>query len=333
MASFISVSAVVFRNESGEILTVRKRGTTGFMLPGGKPEEGEGAASTAIREVQEELNVHLTKNDIEYIGTYIAPALNEAGCEVRAHVFEWQPADTGSYEMLKDLSPSAEIDEFLWIHPENGDMRNQAPLNTNCVFPKLEKTPLQTEEAHLSPNTAQQKALGVFLGSSRGKDPRFAQVARELGGALAANHISLVYGGGRTGLMGELADGAHLGGGTVFGIIPRFMVEKERAHTGISNLEIVATMHERKSRMAELADAFVALPGGPGTLEEFFEVWTWGHLKLHQKPVILLNVDGFWNPLIAMIESMQQAGFVDPSYQENLSVVSSVEELLEIFST
>lgn len=331
MASFICVSAVVFRNESGEVLTVRKRGTKGFMLPGGKPEEGEGAAATAIREVYEELRLKLTKDDIEYMGTYVAPALNEAGFEVRAHVFEWQPVDTGSFEMLRDLSPAAEIEEVLWVHPETGDHRHQAPLNTESVFPKLEKMPLQIEEP-AAKNNQPRKALAVFLGSSKGNDPHYAQIARQLGGALAEQNIALVYGGGRAGLMGELANGAHEAGGTVYGIIPRFMVEKEQAHTGISNLEIVADMHERKSRMATLADAFVALPGGPGTLEEFFEVWTWNYLQIHRKPVILLNVDGFWDPLLAMISSMQEAGFVNPVYMEKLKVVESVDGLLNLLS-
>ena len=331
MASFICVSAVVFRNELGEVLTVRKQGTAGFMLPGGKPEEGEGAATTALREVKEELNLELTKDDIEYMGTYIAPALNELGREVRAHVFEWLPADTGSYEMLRDLSPAAEIEEFLWVHPENGDHHRQAPLNVNCVFPKLETMPLEIEDPYRGQDVAK-KALAVFLGSSTGKDPRFVQVARKLGGVLARKNISLVYGGGRAGLMGELANGAHEAGGTVFGIIPRFMVEKEQAHTGISNLEIVSSMHERKARMADLADAFVALPGGPGTLEEFFEVWTWGYLKIHRKPVILLNIDGFWNPLLDMVESMRKAGFVREEYSEILHVANSVEELIDLLS-
>ncbi len=328
---FITVSAVVFRNELGEVLTVRKRGTSGFMLPGGKPEEDESAPLTAIREVAEELNFRMERRDLKALGTFAAPALNEAGFSVYAHVFEWKPVDTGDLQLLADLEPSAEIEEFRWVHPASEQLENQAPLNTEYIFPLLCK---RTGTAQVAPETAslpaqRKAAVAVFLGSASGTSSEFAQVARSFGAACATSHITVVYGGGRTGLMGELADGAREAGGTVHGVIPQFLADKEVANTAATHLDIVQTMHERKARMAKLSDAFVALPGGPGTLEEFFEVWTWSYLGLHSKPVALLNVGGFWNPLIELCESMRVAGFMREEYQENLIIADTVEELLE----
>ncbi|MDO4917240.1 MAG: TIGR00730 family Rossman fold protein [Rothia sp. (in: high G+C Gram-positive bacteria)] len=330
---FISVSAVVFRNEKGEVLTVRKRGTRGFMLPGGKPEEGEGSASAAVREVQEELNFEVSRDDLQYIGTFITAALNEPGYDVRAHVFEWEPVDTGALNLLADLTPSAEIDEFRWVHPVNGPLDLQAPLNINAVFPALENRPCKMEIPAPVETVEHHDAIAVFCGASMGSDEIYAKTARELGAACAARKIDVVYGGGRAGLMGEVSAGAHEAGGKVFGVIPRFLVDAEQANTSICHLEIVDTMHERKARMAELTDAFVALPGGPGTLEEFFEVWTWAFLGVHQKPVALLNINGYWNPLLAMIDSMVEQGFVKAAYLERLLIADTVDELLDLLQS
>ena len=137
----------------------------------------------------------------------------------------------------------------------------------------------------------------VFCGSSFGNNEVYGNAAREMGRTLAAHKIGLIYGGGRVGLMGVLADAALNAGGAVIGVIPRSLVEREIQHTSLTELHTVATMHERKTRMAELADAFIALPGGAGTLEEIFEQWTWAQLGIHRKPCGFLNTNGFFDPL------------------------------------
>ena len=136
------------------------------------------------------------------------------------------------------------------------------------------------------------RSVCVFCGSSPGANPAYGAAARRLGGLIAARRLRLVYGGARVGLMGELAEAVRGTGGEVVGVIPEALSAREVAHTGLDDLRVVSSMHERKAHMAELADAFVAMPGGAGTLEEFFEVWTWAQLGIHQNPCGLLNVTG-----------------------------------------
>ena len=164
----------------------------------------------------------------------------------------------------------------------------------------------------------------VFCGSSAGSKPAFLGAAIALGKVLAEHKIRLVYGGGRVGLMGAIADSVLNNGGEVIGVIPQHLVAREVAHPGLSDLRIVQSMHERKAMMAELSDAFVALPGGLGTLEEFFEVWTWGQLGLHRKPYGLLNVNGFYDPLIQFIDQLVDLKFVKPEHRKMLIVESDV---------
>ncbi len=149
----------------------------------------------------------------------------------------------------------------------------------------------------------------VYCGSSAGDHARFAAAARDFGAALARAGIGLVYGGGRVGLMGAIADAALAAGGEVIGIIPRFLENREIAHAGVE-LRVVESMHERKAMMAELSDAFVALPGGFGTFEEFFEIVTWVQLRLIEAPCILVNVDGYFDPMIALIDGATANGFI-----------------------
>ncbi|HEV8020165.1 MAG TPA: TIGR00730 family Rossman fold protein [Candidatus Lustribacter sp.] len=172
----------------------------------------------------------------------------------------------------------------------------------------------------------------VFCGSSAGSDPRFAALAAQAGTALAQAGNELVYGGGRTGLMGAVADAAIAGGGRVTGIIPRQLEEREIAHRGISDLRVVASMHERKALMAELSDGFVALPGGFGTFEEFCEVVTWVQLGIQNKPCILANVAGYYDPLIAQFDRGRDLGFISPANREIVQVVTSPEALLAVLS-
>ncbi|MCS6975500.1 MAG: TIGR00730 family Rossman fold protein [Gemmatales bacterium] len=168
----------------------------------------------------------------------------------------------------------------------------------------------------------------VFCGSKTGTDPQHAEAARELGRTLARRGVGIVYGGGHVGLMGVLADAALQAGGEVIGVIPRFMVEEELAHEKLSQLHIVSTMHDRKALMAGLAHAFVALPGGFGTAEEFFEIVTWRQLHLHDKPIGLLNVHGFFDPLIAWMDRAVVEGFLKPRHREMIVVRTQVADLV-----
>lgn len=159
------------------------------------------------------------------------------------------------------------------------------------------------------------KRVCVFCGSSPGARPEYATAARTLGDALARRGLGLVYGGGRVGLMGILADSTLAAGGDVLGVIPRALATKELAHDGLSDLRVVGSMHERKALMAELADAFVAMPGGMGTLEELFEIVTWAQLGIHAKPCGLLNVEGYFDPLLALLDHAVTERFVRPEHR------------------
>jgi uncharacterized protein (TIGR00730 family) len=172
--------------------------------------------------------------------------------------------------------------------------------------------------------------VAVFLGSSPGTEShRDAAVA--LGEGLASRGIGVVYGGARVGLMGSLADSALAAGGEVIGVIPRGLFSREVPHRGVTRLVEVASMHERKARMAELADAFVALPGGVGTLEELFEVWTWGLLGIHAKPVALLDPDGFWDPMVEQLDRIVASGYLSADRRERLPRFDSVAALLATY--
>jgi uncharacterized protein (TIGR00730 family) len=172
------------------------------------------------------------------------------------------------------------------------------------------------------------RTVCVFCAASPGDRPRYQQQAAAMGRFLATSGRRLVYGGGRTGLMGALAQGALAAGGEVIGIMPRHLVEREVAHTGLTELRVVESMHERKAMLAELADGFLAMPGGLGTLEELFEIWTWGQLGLHRKPYGLLEVDGFYAPLLGFLDHAVAAGFIRPEYRGLLVVDSEPAALI-----
>jgi hypothetical protein len=169
----------------------------------------------------------------------------------------------------------------------------------------------------------------VFCGSRPGRRPTFAAVASELGALLARERVGLVTGGGKVGLMGVVADAALAAGGEVIGVIPRFLVDKEIGHTGLTDLHIVDTMHERKALMASLADAFVALPGGLGTWDEFCEILTWGQLGLHAKPCVLHDIDGYYDALIAQLDRAAADGFLAADDRARVAVARSAAEVLE----
>jgi uncharacterized protein (TIGR00730 family) len=173
------------------------------------------------------------------------------------------------------------------------------------------------------------KRVCVFSGSSPGADPAYRAAATDLGHHLAERGIELVYGGAHVGLMGVLADAALADGGRVIGVIPRSLVEREIAHPGLSDLRVVDSMHERKAQMAELADAFVALPGGVGTLEELFEVYTWNQLGLHAKPLGLFNVRGYFDGLVRFLDHAVAERFVTDAHRAMLLVGEDLAELLD----
>ncbi|QBI21946.1 TIGR00730 family Rossman fold protein [Egibacter rhizosphaerae] len=173
----------------------------------------------------------------------------------------------------------------------------------------------------------------VFTASSPGTNPAYRDAAWALGATLARERVRLVYGGARVGLMGELADSVRAHDGEVVGVMPRNLVDWEVAHEGLSELRVVTSMHERKAQMSELADAFAALPGGLGTLEELFEVWTWSQLGLHAKPVALLDPGGFWQPLLGFLDGMVSERLLRREDRERIVVADDPDTLLDRLRT
>lgn len=173
-------------------------------------------------------------------------------------------------------------------------------------------------------------SLCVFCGSAFGHDPKWRQAARQLGSGLAAAGVTLVYGGSYSGLMGQVAEGVMLGGGRVEGVIPRHLVPNEPAFDDISELVVVEDMHTRKKVMFDKADGFCILPGGLGTLDETFEILTWKQLGLHQKPIYLFNIEGYWTPWIALIDQIIGQGFAKPIIRDFYRVVDNLDEMLAL---
>jgi len=171
--------------------------------------------------------------------------------------------------------------------------------------------------------------IAVFCGSSSGNDIAYTNATKKLGKFLAQNNIDVVYGGGNVGLMGAIADSVMENGGKVYGVIPEKLEKKELSHQNITELTVVSNMHERKALMEEMADAFIVLPGGAGTLEEIFEVWTWAQLGFHHKPCAFLNVNGYYNKLFELIDSMCEAQFLKSEYKDMLIITEDQEELLD----
>lgn len=178
-------------------------------------------------------------------------------------------------------------------------------------------------------NLKTMKSITVFCGSSFGSEEIYKEQAYLVGKTLAKENIQLIYGGANVGLMGSVADGTIQNGGKAIGVLPHFLQSKEIAHTHLTELILVETMHERKTKMNELSDGVIVLPGGYGTLEEFFEMITWAQLGLHKKPIAILNIDGFYNDLIKLVQTMVDKGFLKQMNQEMLLVSDTINELLE----
>jgi uncharacterized protein (TIGR00730 family) len=174
------------------------------------------------------------------------------------------------------------------------------------------------------------RSICVYCGSARGRSPRYIAAARELGVAMAERKIRLVYGGARIGMMGEVADAVMKNGGEVIGVIPEHLQNSEVGHSGITELKVVESMHVRKKLMFDLSDGFAVLPGGYGTLDELFEIVTWRMLKLHDKPVVVLNIDGYWDPFQKLIDQLIGEGFAKPESRQHFSVVNSVGRMFDL---
>ena len=174
------------------------------------------------------------------------------------------------------------------------------------------------------------RRLAVYCGSASGSQPVFAEATRATAAAMVGHGVDLVYGGGRLGLMGVIADSVLAAGGRVYGVIPQALVDIEVAHLGLTELFTVANMHERKARMTDLADAFLALPGGIGTLDELFEAWSWNALGYHKKPFCLLNVEGYWDGMIEFIDHATESGFLSARRRSQLLVARTPEQALEL---
>jgi hypothetical protein len=172
----------------------------------------------------------------------------------------------------------------------------------------------------------------VFSGSSHGRGERYLQLAEQVGTELAGRGITVVFGGARVGTMGRLADGALRAGGRVVGVIPQGLAEWDVAHQGLTELHVVPDMHRRKALMAARSEAFIALPGGSGTLEELFEIWTWAQLGLHAKPIGLLNTSGYFTPLVALLDHMVREGFLHRPHRDMLIVEDDLDPLLARFA-
>ncbi|MBZ5752891.1 TIGR00730 family Rossman fold protein [Metabacillus rhizolycopersici] len=175
------------------------------------------------------------------------------------------------------------------------------------------------------------KRVSVFCGSSTGASQIYMEEAELLGTQLARNGLTLVYGGARVGIMGAVADATLKAGGEVIGVIPKMLMGRENAHTGLTELIVVNSMHERKAKMEQLSDGFITLPGGPGTMEEFFEVYTWAQLGEHQKPIGMLNSNNYYNKLLTFFDHMIEEQFLKPEYQSMIIVEKDPQQLLEKF--
>jgi len=178
----------------------------------------------------------------------------------------------------------------------------------------------------MTPSTQPVRRVAVFCGSAHGTNPAFAAEARALGAAIAAAGLGLVYGGASAGLMGTIADASLAAGAEVIGVLPAVLSQKEIAHPRLTRLELVKTMHQRKARQVELADAFLVLPGGYGTMDEMIEVITWAQLGMHAKPCILINTTGYWDGFLAFLDTTVSSGFVRPQNRSLVSVAASAQE-------
>ncbi len=225
---------------------------------------------------------------------------------------------------MNNTLPKAMIDKDSIETPHIDDMRmTENKLENN---PSAQSSALNSKTTH--PTVASQCLIALYCGSRFGHNPIYKEKAIALAENIAKNGLGIVYGGASIGLMGQVADSVIEHGGEVVGVIPEFMLDYEIAHNKLTELHVVQTMHERKAMMAERASAFVALPGGLGTFEEILEIATWGQLNQHQKPIIIYNVNGFYNALIAQLDHAVQEGFLPPQHRAKIIVCEHSEQIL-----
>ena len=308
----IPVAALVIRDRAGRVLCVRKRGTAVFQLPGGKPEGAESQVETALRETREEVGIDVEADQLGYVGTFRAPAANEPGLDVVATVFIRKPDPTQTATYMPRAA--AEIAECAWIDPAGPADVEIAPLLKHDVFPALRERQI--------------RAISVFAGANPGTNPANAELADSLGVALARRGITLVYGGSRMGIMGRVAEAATAAGGQSVGVLTHHLASHELRYEGLTRLEMVDTLAQRKQRMSELADATIALPGGAGTLDELFDQWTSQQLGYRSTPIGLLGAE-FWAPFVTMIDHMVDQGFIRPADRASLILADDAEQLLD----
>lgn len=303
----IAVAAIVFRDAAGRVLCVRKHSSPRFQLPGGKLEAGETTVDAALRETREEVGLDVDRSNLSYLGTFSAEASNEPGHTVTSTVYV-HPMPSRAPEA------AAEIAETAWIDPLAPAGHALAPLLSTRIFPALTQRRIQS--------------VTVFAGANPGTDTAHLELARRLGQALGQHRMTLVYGGSKLGLMGEVAKEAHAHKGTTIGVLTTHLANYELKYEGLDRLELVGSMSERKAMMSQLGEAFVALPGGTGTLDEFFEEWTNQQLGTHTKPIGLLGRT-FWQPLIDMVDHMVAHGFVRQTDRDHLIVADEPEEMIQ----
>lgn len=309
-ADVIKVCAVVIQDPDGRLLCVRKQGSQFFMQPGGKPEAGETSQQTVIREVREELGVELQEEKLRFLGVHSAQAANEHGFTVQSTLFSHPYTEA----CARISEGQAEIAEVAWFSLDDAAERSEAlaPLLRERIIPAI---------------TRRINSVAVFTGARPGVNEKYVQMAQEFGRQLAYRGLTLVYGGGKVGLMGAVADAALEAGGHVVGVIPQHLVDGEVAHPGLTELHVVDNMLQRKQMMAELSDAFVALPGGTGTLDEVFDVWTGQQLGTHRKPIALCG-SSFWQPLVESLGTMAAEGFIRQTDIDSLIVSDGAKETL-----
>lgn len=311
-AAPIRVAALVIRDTAGRVLCVRKVGSPRFQLPGGKPEGGESPLETALRETREEVGLEVNPDDVGYVGAFTAPASNEPGFNVTATVFIRRPGPAD--EAACNPQAAGEIDEVAWIHPGAATGFELAPLLACDVFPALREREV--------------RSISVFAGANLGTNPANAALADSLGAALARRGTTLVYGGSRMGIMGRVAEAATKAGGRSVGVLTHHLASHELRYEGLTRLEMVDTLAQRKQRMSELADATIALPGGAGTLDELFDQWTSQQLGYRSTPIGLLGAE-FWAPFVAMIDHMVNQGFIRPADRESLILADDADQLID----
>lgn len=305
----IRVAALVIRDDAGRVLCVRKVGSPRFQLPGGKPEGAEPLINCALRETREEVGLNIDASELGFVGVFTAEASNEPGFVVTGTVFIRKPAPGALHPVA-----SGEIDEVRWVDPHHPGSTPLAPLLAGEIFPALRAREIN--------------AIAVFAGANLGSDPANAKLADALGAALARRGIALVYGGSRLGIMGRVAEATTSHNGNVIGVLTNHLAGHELRYEGLTRLEMVDTLAQRKARMAQLSDAVVALPGGTGTLDELFDQWTSQQLGYHSRPIGLLGVQ-FWSPFVSTIDHMVAQGFIRPTDRASLVLADDADMLID----